>query len=438
MLHQPNLTVNAAGHLALGGVDTVALAEKYGTPLYVLDEDMIRSRMGLYKTAMTAYLPAGSRPLYASKAMCCKALCRAAMEEGMGLDTVSAGELYTALAAGFPPSGICCHGNAKTDEELRYAIQSRVGCIVADGEQELARIDRLCGQMGLRQSVLLRVTPGIDPHTFAAVNTGVVDVKFGVPIPTGQALAVTGAALKMPHIDLEGFHCHIGSQIFDAGPFRLEVDVMLSFLDSVRRAYGYTAGVLNLGGGFAVPYEPGENAPDCGGMIRQVGEHLASLCRQYDYPAPAVMMEPGRGIVAAAGITLYTVQNVKTVPGGSTYVAVDGGMGDNPRYALYRARHSAVLASRAGEPEDCAVTIAGRCCESGDLIGENVPMHMPQAGDILAVLVTGAYTYSMASNYNRVPRPPVVALRGGQDRLIVRRETLQDVAALDLWQEGTE
>ncbi len=432
MLHQKNLTVNAAGHLAVGGVDTLDLAREYGTPLYVLDEDMVRERMGLYVSAMGRYLPAGSGPYYAGKALCCKALCRMAKEEGMGLDAVSAGELYTALAAGFPPADICLHGNAKTEADIRCAIADRVGLIAADGEEELIRIDRIAGALGARARVLLRVTPGIDPHTFAAVNTGVVDVKFGVPIPTGQALAVTERALGLENIDLAGFHCHIGSQIFDAGPFLLEVDVMTAFLAQVREKTGYTAGILDLGGGFAVAYEEADAAPDCAGMIRAIGQRLEERCQAYGYPAPAVLLEPGRGIVAAAGVTLYTVQNVKDVPGGRRYVALDGGMGDNPRYALYGARHSAVVADRAGEDKTCSVTLAGRCCESGDLIGEDVALQTPRTGDTVAVLTTGAYNYSMASNYNRVPRPPIVALRGGQARLIVRRETLEDVAAYDL------
>ncbi len=432
MLHQNDLAVNAAGHLALAGVDTVALAKKYGTPLYVLDEDMVRERMDLYRTAMAECFPAGSRPYYASKALCCKALCALAHERGMGVDVVSAGELYTALAAGVPAGDICFHGNAKTERDIRYAIRFGVGLIAADGQEELERVDALAVELGARPKVLLRVTPGIDPHTFAAVNTGVVDVKFGVPIPTGQALAVTERALGLSNIELAGFHCHIGSQIFDAEPFLLEVDVLTQFMAQVRERLGYTAGVLDLGGGFAVPYEEQESAPDCAEMIRLTGRRLAERCAQYGYPVPVVLMEPGRGIVGAAGITLYTVQNVKTVPGGSTFVAVDGGMGDNPRYALYGARHSAVVADRAGEPETCRVTIAGCCCESGDLIGENVALAEPRTGDTLAVLVTGAYNYSMASNYNRVPRPPVVALRGGTDRLIVRRETLEDVTMFDL------
>ena len=429
---RPNYGVNAAGHLTVGGVDALELAREHGTPLYVLDEDLVRARMALFVEAMGAWFPAGSRPLYASKALCCKALCRMAQEEGMGLDVVSAGEIYTALAAGVPAQALCYHGNAKTAENIRRAVEAGVGLIVADGEEELERIDAAAGRLGLRQAVLLRVTPGIDPHTFKAVNTGVVDVKFGVPIPTGQALAVTERALGMKNIDLRGFHCHIGSQIFESGPFRLTADVMGAFLERVRDKTGYTAQLLNLGGGFAVAYTAQEQAPDLAGMLRETGSCLKELFARYDYPAPGILLEPGRSIVADAGLTLYTVQNVKTIPGGRTYVAVDGGMTDNPRYALYGSRYTAAVADRAGEEPACAVTLAGQCCESGDLIGEDMPLQKPRTGDTVAVFVTGAYNYSMASNYNRVPRPPIVALRGGAGRVIVRRETVEDVAALDV------
>lgn len=432
MLGQPNLTVNAAGHLAIAGVDSVSLAKKYGTPLYVLDEDLIRERMDLYCRAVEAAFPAGSRPYYAGKALCCKALCVMAREQGMGLDVVSSGELYTALAANFPSENICFHGNAKTETDIRYAVASGVGLIAADGAEELARIDRIAAEQGRRQGVLLRVTPGIDPHTFAAVNTGAVDVKFGVPIPTGDALAVAGRALELKNLALRGFHCHIGSQIFDPEPFFLEVDVLLAFLEQVRQTWGYTAEILDLGGGFAVAYEPDQQAPDCADMIRRVGARLTAGCQEMDYPVPIVLMEPGRGVVAAAGVTLYTVQNVKTVPGGRCYAAVDGGMTDNPRHALYGARYTAAVANRAGAARTARVTLAGCCCESGDLLGEDMPLQETHAGDTVAVFVTGAYNYSMASNYNRVPRPPVVALRGGADRLIVRRETLADVVRYDI------
>ena len=432
MLQQPNFSVNAAGHLTVGGVDTVALAEKYATPLYVLDEDMIRSRMQTYIGAVRAHFPAGSMPLYASKALSFKQMYRIAQDEGMGVDVVSSGELYTALAAGFPPARICFHGNAKTARDIRYAIESGVGHLAADSWEELERINTAAGELSVRQPILLRVTPGIDPHTFAAVNTGVVDVKFGVPIPTGQALEMTERILALPNVALDGFHCHIGSQVSTPEPFYQEVDAMLSFMDTVRQKLGYTASILNLGGGLAVRYTDADPATDYAAVLQAVGERLRQRCRDYNYPAPAVMLEPGRSIVADAGITLYTVQSVKSVPGGHNYVAVDGGMGDNPRYALYQARYSAVVANRADAPEDFTATLAGQCCESGDLIGEGMVMQTPRAGDTVAVLVTGAYNYSMASHYNRIPKAPVVMLRDGTDRLAVRRETLEDVAAFDI------
>lgn len=432
MLHEPNQAVNAAGHLTVGGVDTVALAEKYGTPLYLLDADAVRANMSLYVREMGAHMPAGSRPYYASKALSFKEMYRIAKEEGMGADVVSAGELYTALSAGFPAEDICFHGGAKTWQEVEYGIKAGVGLFVVDNLEELDRIDRCARGLGTRQRVLLRLTPGIDPHTFAAVNTGRVDCKFGSAIQTGQALEITQKALAAENVMLEGFHCHIGSQITEATPFCDAVDIMLAFMDHVRSRLGYTAGILDLGGGFGAAYTEQDPAADYAAMIRQVGSHLTQCCRELDYPQPVVYMEPGRSVVAAAGVTLYTVQSVKTIPGYKDYVIIDGGMTDNPRFALYGARHTALVADRAGEPADFTATLAGRCCESGDLIGTNMSMQRPAVGDVVAVLVTGAYNYSMASNYNRVARPPVVMLRGGADRLAVRRETLEDMVACDL------
>lgn len=432
MLNQPNLSVNPAGHLTIGGVDAVALAEKYGTPLYVLDEDMVRGQMALYREEMRKSLPPGSRPYFASKAMSCKAMYRIAKEEGIGADTVSMGEIYTAQAAGFPPEDICFHGCAKPWAEIEYAVKAGAGLFGVDSLEELARIDRCAGENGVRQRVLLRVTPGIDPHTFSAVDTGQVDCKFGEAIQTGQALALVRRGLASRNIQVAGFHCHIGSQIGGPEPLMQAVDIMLDFMDAVRRELGYTAGILDLGGGLGVPYTAEEPAVDYAAVIRSVGEHLTCRCQALDYPPPAVFMEPGRSIVAAAGVTLYTVQDVKSIPDCRDYVLVDGGMTDNPRYALYQARYTALIANRAGEPADCPVTLAGRCCESGDLIGENMPMQRAAVGDIAAVLVTGAYNYSVASNYNRIPRPPVVMVRNGEDRLVVRRETLEDLVSCDI------
>ena len=431
MLHD-DLTVNGAGHLCLAGVDTVSLAETWGTPLYVLDEDRIRARMRIYADTMAACFPQGSLPLYASKALCFREIYRIAREEGIGADVVSGGELHTALAAGFPPERLYFHGSSKTEAEIRFAVDAGIGFFIADNPEELRRISRCAAEKGRRQKVLLRLSPGIDPHTFAAVTTGTVESKFGVAIKTGQAVDFVRQALDSPGIELCGYHCHIGSQIADAQPFRDAADIMIDFADRVRALLGCTPPVLNLGGGLAVPYFEGDRSADPAQVIPQIADHLKRRCEEHGLPVPAVLMEPGRSIVADAGLTLYRVENVKSIPGYVDYVAVDGGMTDNPRYALYGAVHSAVAANRASEPADWRVSICGRCCESDDLIGTEMPLQRVQTGDIVAVLVTGAYNYSMASHYNRVPKPAVVMLRGGEARLVVRRETYDDLLSCDL------
>ncbi len=424
--------MNAAGHFCVAGIDTVFLAREYGTPLYVMDEARLRENMRRYVSAMKACLPAGSVPLLASKALSFKEIYRIARSEGMGTDIVSAGELYTALAAGFEPEKMFFHGSAKPMGEIRFAIDAGVGHFVVDNLEELLRISAYASEKRLVQHILLRLTPGIDPHTFAAVSTGKVDSKFGAAIETGQAMEITKAALAAPGVALDGFHCHLGSQISEVSPYLAAADIMTDFMARARAEIGFTASMLSLGGGFAVAYVEGEPAADAEDFIRRIGQRLKERCRALSMPAPAILMEPGRGISADAGVTLYTVQSIKSIPGYKEYVAVDGGMTDNPRFALYGSRYAALIADRAGEPADHLATVAGRCCESGDLIGRDMPMQKPRVGDVLAVLVTGAYNYSMASNYNRVPRPAVVMLRGGQARLAVRRETWEDLIARDL------
>ena len=429
---QDNLSVNAAGHLTVAGVDAVDLAEEYGTPLFVMDEERLRTNMRRYAVTMRKYFPAGSMPLMASKALSMKEIYRIADSEGIGADVVSAGELYTALAAGFPAERLYFHGSAKTLAEIRMGVEAGIGCFVVDNFGELDRISQVAGELGVTQHILLRLTPGIDPHTYEAVNTGRVDSKFGVAIETGQAFEITEKALNTPHVALDGFHCHIGSQIFEAEPFLTAVDIMTQFITEIRDRLGFTASVLNLGGGIAVPYVYRDPKIDLDAYIREICEHLRERCAALDLPVPVVLMEPGRSISADAGITLYTVQNIKTIPGYKVYVAVDGGMTDNPRYALYGAEHTAIVANKAGEPADQIVTIAGRCCESDALIGENMSLQKAAVDDIIAVLVTGAYNYSMASNYNRIPRLPIVMVRGGESYLAVRRESLEDLVRNDL------
>ena len=427
-----NLATNEAGHLTFAGYDTVDLAQKYGTALMLMDEQAIRSRCREYTQAMADYLPAGSAPSFASKALSFKGIYRIMQEEGMGIDVVSSGELRTAVKAGFPMAHAYFHGNAKTDFDIRYAMENGIGCFVCDSADELDAIDAEAARQGIRQKVLLRLTPGIDPHTHEKISTGRIDCKFGAVIENGQAEALVLQALSKANIQLLGYHCHIGSQIFDHTPFCDAAVLMLRFMAQIKEKHGYWAPVLNLGGGMAVPYTRQDPAIDYRENIRKIGLLITETCEQLGLKAPAILMEPGRSIVADAGITLYTVSTIKQIPGFKNYVAVDGGMTDNPRFTLYQAEYTVLPASRMNDPADFVCTIAGRCCESGDLIQENVTLPKPCRGDLIAVLTTGAYNYSMASNYNRIPRPPIVMLGKDGPYVAVRRETLDDLLEYDL------
>ena len=431
MLHD-NLSVNERGELTFAGVSVVELAKKYGTPLYLLDEDRIRSRCRLYRTAMARYFGTDSYPLMASKALCFKGIYKLAEEEKIGIDLVSPGELFTAVQAGFSLEKAYFHGNNKTDEDITFAMRGGVGHFVADSREELSAIDRIAAETGLIQPVLLRITPGIDPHTHKAISTGQVDSKFGTPIETGQADEIVEFALSLSHVRVDGFHCHVGSQIFDDRPFCDAADIMIGFIAHVKERFGYVCEILNLGGGFGVRYTEQDPVIDYETNIRLVAEHIDRRCAEYYVKKPTILLEPGRSLFADAGLTVYRVGSVKEIHGFKNYVSVDGGMTDNPRYALYQSPYTAVVANKADRKADFFCTIAGRCCESGDLIQENVMLPKPERGDYLAVLVTGAYNYSMASNYNRIPRPPVVVLSSGKDRLAVRRETYEDLVRLDV------
>lgn len=431
MILYPHLDTNAAGHLTIGGVDTVALAREFGTPAYILCEDAIRAQCRTYLTAARAAFGADALPLYASKALCFTGIYNLVAEEGLGVDCVSGGELYTALHAGFPAARIYFHGNNKTDADLQMALDMGVGTVVADNCEELEALEALAAKAGKVQKILLRITPGIDPHTHRAISTGHVDSKFGSAIATGQALAITRLALSKPHLSLSGFHCHVGSQIFDVDPFRDAAHIMLQFLADVKAETGFVASELNLGGGLGVPYTEDDRRIDYAAVIAEIGEIVRARSAALGIPVPRIILEPGRSLVAAAGITLYTVGSVKEIPGFRNYVSVDGGMPDNPRYALYQSQYTALVANRAAAPRDYIATLAGRCCESGDLIGEGMALQRPTRGDILAVLTTGAYNYAMASNYNRLPRPPIVMVSGGKARLAVKRESFADLVRND-------
>ena len=432
MILHPHFDTNEQGHLTIGGADAVELARRFGTPAYILDENVIRENCRTYLAAARTHFGADALPLYASKALSFTGVYRIVAEEGLGIDCVSGGELYTAKNAGFPAERIYFHGNNKTDADLLQALEMGVGTIVVDGSEELEALNALALKQGTVQKILLRITPGIDPHTHRAIMTGNVDSKFGNAIVTGQALAITKAALGLPGVRLAGFHCHIGSQIFDIEPFRDAADIMLRFIADVKSATGFEATELNLGGGLGVRYTEDDREIDYAAAIADIAAIVREGAERTGVAMPRVILEPGRSLVAAAGATLYTVGSVKEIPGFRNYVSVDGGMPDNPRYALYQSRYTVLIADRAAEKKDYIATVAGRCCESGDLIGEGMPLQKPKRGDILAVLCTGAYNYSMASNYNRLPRPPVILVRDGKARVAVRRETYADLVDLDV------
>lgn len=428
-----NVSVNGEGHLCLAGSDIVSLAKEYGTPLYLMDENRIRNRCRTYKDALSVAFGESAFPAYASKAASFKELYRIMASENMYIDVVSSGEIYTAAAAGFPLEKALFHSNNKTDEDVRFAIENGVGYFVADNEEELAAIEREAKKAGIVQKVLLRITPGIDPHTFAAVATGKVDSKFGSAIKTGQAEKITALALEKEHIKLSGYHCHIGSQIFSVDVYLKTAEIMLEFIADIKSEFGFCAEILNLGGGFGVRYLPTDPEVDIKRNVIMLANRIKELCAKLDIKLPTVILEPGRSIVADAGMTVYTVGTVKRIPDFVNYVSVDGGMTDNVRYAMYKANYTLLAANKMNEASTIKANIAGRCCESGDVIQEHVPLPSSiTRGDIIACLTTGAYNYSMASNYNRLPRPPIVMLKDGESRVAVRRETLSDVCAMDV------
>ncbi|MBQ9744327.1 MAG: diaminopimelate decarboxylase [Clostridia bacterium] len=431
MLHE-NLSVNEMGHLCIAGKDTVDLAKKYGTPLMVMDENRVRRNMRIYKDAMKKHFGEKSYPLFASKSFSCKYIYRLAKDENIGIDLVSSGELYTALSTGFDVSKAFLHGNNKTDFDINYAMESGVGYFVVDNLTELDRIDEMAGEKGIIQKVILRLTPGIDPHTHAAIVTGRVDSKFGIAIETGQADEAVSYTLKKKNVRLCGFHCHIGSQIFDIKPFCDASEIMIKYISHIKEKFDYAIEILNLGGGFGVKYIDSQPELDYEEFIRLISVYIHNEVKRAGIDMPTVVMEPGRSLVADSTLTLYTVGGTKEIPGFKNYVSVDGGMPDNPRYALYQSDYTVCLASKMNEKADFECTVAGRCCESGDLLQENVLIPRPVRGDILSVLVTGAYNYSMASNYNRIPRPCVVGIANEEDFVVIKRETLEDLVKNDI------
>jgi len=426
------LSVNNNGHLSIGGCDCIELAERFGTPLYVMDEDLIRKNCRTYTDAMKKYYKGNGKVLFASKAFMTMAMCKIAEQEGMGLDVVSGGELYTALASDFPRDMIYFHGNNKSDSELDFAIDSEVFCIVVDNIFELENLNKKAAQRNKVVNISFRIKPGIDAHTHDFVQTGQIDSKFGVALENGEAIEAVKTAIEMRNVNLIGIHCHIGSQIFDLAPFIKAAEVMIEFMGEIKQKFGLKIQELNLGGGYGIKYIPSHDPIEYDKYIENVRKTVELSCAKFGLDIPTLVMEPGRSIVASAGITLYTVGGVKVIKDVRTYVSVDGGMADNPRYALYQSEYDAVIANRPLDEKIELVTIAGKCCESGDLLAKDIMLPEVEVGEILAVLATGAYNYSMSSNYNRIPKPPVVLVRNNEARIILKRENYEDIVRNDI------
>jgi diaminopimelate decarboxylase len=416
--------------LFVGGIAAADLAREHGTPVYVMDETRLRANCRAYVTALRAAYPR-SRPVFASKALCCIATCRLAYDEGLAVDVVSAGEIHTALRAGVPAADLLLHGSNKTPDEMRLALERGVGRIVVDNFYDLELLDALTKRTGRTADVLLRLTPGIEPHTHQAIQTGGVDSKFGFGMVDGTAREAVARTLEVAGIRLRGLHCHIGSQVMDLDPFVRAAEAMMDFAAWMAREHGTPADELDLGGGLGIRYLPTDEPPTIDAYVNALAGVVRRRAEEHRLPLPLLMVEPGRSIVGDAGVTLYTVGAVKEIAGVRTYVSVDGGMYENPRPALYQARYQAVLADRLAEPAAETVTVAGRCCESGDVLIWESRLPRPRSGDLLAVFSTGAYNYSMASNYNRYPRPPIVFARDGRSRVVVTGETIDDLLAHD-------
>ena len=433
MNERNTLKVNEKNHLEIGGVDTLALAEKYGTPLYVVDKSYIKSVCSAYSKTLASEYGEGIIS-YASKAFCCKDMMRTIASEGLGIDVVSMGELYTALSVNFPAEKIIFHGNNKSFEELDYAINNGVGIIVVDALSEFDDVDFIAKKYGKKQGVLIRVNPGVEAHTHHYIQTAKPDSKFGFSLSI-NALEVVKKALTYKNIELLGLHCHIGSQIFEEKSFAIATEKMVDFYNTIKTETGKELKVLDLGGGFGVYYTDEDkkmSLSDYQSFIKTIIKTLNESLNKYNIAKPYLILEPGRSIIGEAGITLYKVGRIKEILGLKNYLAIDGGMFDNPRFALYQAKYSVIPAGRVLDKKEKNYTIAGKCCESGDIIAEDVSLPEMKEGEYLAVLSTGAYNYSMASNYNRNMIPPVVMVEDGKDYIAVKPQTLQDLVRNDI------
>ncbi|MBI2070368.1 MAG: diaminopimelate decarboxylase [Elusimicrobia bacterium] len=424
-------SVGKNGRLTIGGCDAVLLAQRFATPLYVFDETRLRANCRDYREAFRLNYPSESRIAYAAKAFLTLAMAKLIKEEGLSLDVASAGELFTAMSARFPAGRIYMHGNCKTQEEMTMALRYGVHRLIIDSEQELIQLNRIAAKMGKKADIFLRITPGVEAHTHEYIKTGHLDTKFGIHIESGLALKAVKSALALKNINLHGIHAHIGSQIFDLESYQVMIEMVFAFLKDVRSKTKKVFGELDFGGGLGIRYSQEQHPPSVADYARVISRTLGQISHDLDYPLPQIIVEPGRSIVAEAGVTLYTIHYVKKIPGGKSYVIVDGGLSDNPRPALYGARYRVAVANKMNKPANFPCTVSGKHCET-DRLFQDVNIQTPQRGDIMAVFSTGAYNYSMASNYNRYPRPAAIMAANGKARLIVRRESLGDLLRQDL------
>jgi len=422
--------IDSHGHLYIGGCDCVKLVKKFGTPLYVLDEATLRSKCQEFKTEFTKRY-SNTLIIYASKAFLNRALAIIFKEEGLGLDVVSGGELSVAQSVDFPPEKVYFHGNNKTADELKLALDWGIGRIVVDNFDELELLNSLAGEMGVRQTILLRLTPGVDPHTHRHTTTGILDSKFGFPLATGQAETAVTKAVAASNINLIGLHFHLGSPIPDTSPYQIAISLVLNFAKDMETKHGFHLTELSPGGGFAVRYTADYRTPSIADYAEAITAKISSLANELGLTFPKLIIEPGRAIVAQAGVALYAVGSIKEIPGVQKYICVDGGMGDNIRPALYEARYDVLVANKASDGESTNVTIAGKYCESGDILARDVSLASVSAGDIIAMPVSGAYSIPMSSNYNMVTRPAIVMVKDGKARLIRKRESYKDLMRLD-------
>jgi diaminopimelate decarboxylase len=423
--------VDSQGHLNIGGCDCVELSKKFGTPLYILDEDTLRSRCREFKAEFTKRY-SDTIILYASKAFLNRALATILNEEGLGLDVVSGGELSLAQSVDFPRESVYFHGNNKTQDEIKLALDWGVGQVVVDNFYELELLNSLAHKIGAKQNILLRLNPGVDPHTHRHTTTGMLDSKFGIPLASGQAETAVTKAMSASNLNLVGLHFHLGSPIPHTAPYEMAINLVINFAREMKDKHGFSLSELSPGGGFAVKYTADQQTPGIDDYSEAITKAVSNLVEKVDLPYPKLIVEPGRAVVAQAGVALYTVGSIKEIPGVRKYVCVDGGMGDNIRPALYEARYEALVANKIGQDESTKVTVAGKYCESGDILARDVSLAPVSAGDIIAIPVSGAYSAPMSSNYNMIPRPAIALVKDGKARLIRKRETYKDLMRLDV------